>query len=393
MGAYLEAETFIEDAARSAKLDAIHSSHACEAGRVVVLDFAAIQMKIGQRWAARREDVWTQIERAVHRHGGRDTLHCRLNQTEYLLAFARASGVAAQALGFQILEDMFVHFLGQFSDQDLVVRTVASVGNGDIVTSQPIAKSSRHDLQDAAVASAAATSPATMASGLTLYESGRQLGVRTSLENVFNLKTDKLIGLRLSTTIQDLDSRRVLNLKERNALSTRALLTIDVHVLDTAKALMSRRSELPVFIIPQALQPVGGSQARFTTFERLNGLELHDRLRLVVEMVGIEAGTPTSRVKETLSLIKPFCRIALCRALPSRTCINALNEAHVQGVSVSSRDLGLDGTRLAGELLAFGEAVKKTSLVRVATGLTSQAHVAVCSVAGFTHVTMPAGEP
>ena len=64
----------------------------------------------------------------------------------------------------------------------------------------------------------------------------------------------------------------------------------------------------------------------------------------------------------------------------------------MQGVSISSKDLGLDGKRLAGELLVFGEAVKKTSAIRIATGLTSQAHVAVCSVAGFTHVTMVAAE-
>ena len=258
MSAYLEAETHIDDAARGAKLEAIKSSHACEDGRVVVLDFAAIRTKIAHRWTSKREDVWTQIERAVQRHGGRDTLYCRLNQTEYLLAFSQHTGVIAQSLGFQILEDVFVHFLGQFSDQDLLVKTVHSLMDGEVVASQPLARKDLRDRPNVPAANTSTIHPAPPASPLTLYEGGRQLEVSLSFENVLNLRTDKFIGVRLCTTINDLDTGRMLNFKERNALSTRALLMIDVHVLDAVKALMAKRQDSAIFFAPLALQPVGG---------------------------------------------------------------------------------------------------------------------------------------
>jgi hypothetical protein len=111
---------------RSTQLAAIAGSGACEAGRVIMLDFSLVREKVGARWNARCEAIWDHTERTIRRHVLSTGIFCRVDQTNYVISFTEMDGFGAQALGFRIMEDVITHFLGSCSPKDLVVKTVRS---------------------------------------------------------------------------------------------------------------------------------------------------------------------------------------------------------------------------------------------------------------------------
>jgi hypothetical protein len=101
--------------------------------------------------------------------------------------------------------------------------------------------------------------------------------------------------------------------------------------------------------------------------------------------VGIEDGTPPSALAEAAALLKPFCRTVVFQAPIGRAGLANIRSARPSAISFAGADLGGQAAKLASGLLALGEAGKGAAPILFATGLSSEAILAVCAVAGFTH--------
>lgn len=382
----LAGEDFIEDASRKSKLQAIRDSRACEEGRVVSFDFASIRSRMGERWPARRPQVWSHVERALDRNGGPGAMHHRLDDTRFLLAFPHLNGPAAQAAGLHLMGEILSHFLGEVSEADQIMRVVLSASDAEMLIDGRVAEPPRTFAAPAAPRPVLGEWQPPNGAAIVSID-GERFRLTAAVEDVVELKTGAVIARRLATRISRGCPEEVLTAKTLAALPTNSILAIEMQVLDALAGVM-RRERGPLLIAPLSILAFGGVRARLATLQRLHGFSPEDRARLSIELTGVDGGTPITHIKEALSLLKPVCRLVICRALPAHSCLAALREAGPRALSVNTQEFGLTGDRLSAGLMMFLDAAKGLPGLRLATGLESAAQLTFCTVAGYTHATL-----
>lgn len=378
----------VGEADARSKLDAIVRSQACEEGRAIVLDFGAIRTRLSDRWMSRREGVWAHVERAVLRGAGRDALYHRLDEIRYLLAFPEQSGAAALSVGLNVMEGVLVHFLGVVSQEDRVIHMVASI-EGEAVSLTPQRPSERRAFTAGNPPWAKVARPFAAAAGPALVRDDTPLRVRIGIEEVFDLRAQAILGSRIAASVYDEGVQRVLTHQEIFGLPTHRLLAVKTGVLEAANGLLGRPMP-PVVIVPLLLQAFASSSVRFSIMERIYTQARENRARLIFELVGIDGGTPVSRVQEVLSLLRPACRSVICRSRPTHSGLEVIREAGARGIAIGAQEIGCGGERLSAGLMAFGAAVKTVASLRMATGLDDRSQLAICTLAGYTHASVAA---
>ncbi len=372
----------ISSADHNAKLQAISASGACADGRVITLDFAAIQRRLGARWDAKRADVGVKLGQIIERHAGRNAIWLRIVECEYLICLSVEDAAGAQAMGFRIMEEALAHFLGCFTPQDLAVNRVTSI-TGGVVSRVPVEPDgSPFRPTPARNPVGIPPEPKSFEPSLVVEGPTDSLILNCILEEIVSLKTHAVVGLRIAPQFYSQRSRRMLTIPERASLSTRALMAMDQLVVQAISVLFDERAPA-LLLAPISLHTFGASRARLPVVEELNRLHPDQRNRLIIELGGFELGTPSSRLTEAASMLKPFCRAVAAQPIPSRSGVTGVVNARLTSLSVSARDLGGDGARLASGLLAFGEAVKGVFAMLIAPDLPAETFLSVCTVAGF----------
>ena len=373
----------LSDADSDAKLRAISLTNACAEGRVVTLDFSAIERRFGARWHGRREDVWQKLEAIIEHHAGRSGLWLRMLDSEYLVCVVGQHGADTQSLGIRVMEEALSHFMGRFMPEDVLVNRVTSIA-GRTVSRVPAKPGSAPPVPQRANESKsfapeweALTSPHLVADSID------PLILSCSLQDIVNLKTEAKVGLRIDARYKSQQNGRELTIAERAALSGQALMTMDRRIAEALPVLFETHAP-KALVAPCSLHTFGASRGRWAVLEQLNRLDRDQRNRLIIELGGFDVGTPSSRLIEAASLLKPFCRFVSAQPVPTRLGVATVVNARFPAVSVTARELGGDGARLASGLLAFGEAAKGLAPRRIATDLPSETFISVCSVAGYT---------
>jgi hypothetical protein len=116
------------------KLEAIAKIGACADGRVCLLDFAAVQNKLGERWEARKQDVCEIISRIIQRAAGRAAIFALVKDCQFVLCFAESEKGNAAALSYRIMEEVLSHFLGTVDRRDVKVGYVTSLDGGQVMS-------------------------------------------------------------------------------------------------------------------------------------------------------------------------------------------------------------------------------------------------------------------
>ncbi|WP_174299843.1 hypothetical protein [Caulobacter sp. S45] len=382
MSALAQVQTLFEHD-RSAQLAAIARSGACEAGRVIMLDFSLVREKVGARWSARCEAIWDHTERTIRRHLLSTGIFCRVNQTNYVISFADMDGFGAQGLGFRIMEDVITHFLGSCSPKDMLVKTVSELSESEIIAS-PVAFRDEHLTHgpDPTGSARPVRRPTSLPPLVHVIED--QLQQSFAFEHVFNLKLDKPVALRVSSSLMEPITRRPLKPAEQAALTTRLLLKADLNTFEMLDHLIA---EMPpkLIIAPLSMQTLTATKSRSALLTFLNKLDSQAKSRLIVEIYGLEDGTPASRLTETTTLLKPFCRTVMARITSSRSSISNVRTARLPAVSTCALDAGASPAKLAANLLAVGEAARGIAPMLMVSDLPDVMFLSVCTVAGFSH--------
>lgn len=378
----------IYDVQAASKIEAIEKMAACAAGRVCLLDFDSVKARLADRWEAKRADVCDVIGRFIQRTAGRAAIYAVINDSQFIVCFPEEVGSDATGLAYRIMEEVLTHFLGSSDLSDVKVRSVMSLADGQVasrVLTEEEIQAARNPQPHSP-----APRPKVTPEPILIEQAAGRLPVLYGLETVVAVKFSSPIGFRLSATFFDEHNVRVLALKERNLLPTASLLAVDLRTLLEARSSGLSGGDYPRVIVPLSIQSFSNSRARAAIFEQLNRLKAEERGRLLVELVGIEDGAPSSRIAETTALLKPFCRATLIHTPPGRVCAANIRAAQPTAVSIEASYIGGDGSKLAAGLLAAGAALKGIAPTLFATGLPTGVFLDVCAVAGFTHATMKA---
>ena len=378
---------------RSVQLEAIVRSGACEAGRVIMLDLAAVREKVGPRWNARCEAIWDHTERTIKRHVQSRAIFCRADQTSYVISFTQMDGFAAQALGFRIMEDVVTHFLGSCSPTDMIVKIVSDMSKTEI-TASPVSFLPEHrSFLPKLTEARPAEERSPMSRGFTPIIDG-QLQQDFSVDSLYNLKLDNPIGVRVSSSFFQPITLRPLKSTEQASLATRQLLRADLNTLQFLRQLLHTTAPKLV-IAPLSMQTFSHTMSRRAILENLQELDIETRSRFIVELYGLEDGTPTSRLAETITILKPFSRSVMARIMPTRSAISNVRAARLPAVNASATEVVGTEQKVAANLLAFGEAARGLAPTLMVTDLPNEGFLSVCTVAGLTHASVrkPSARP
>lgn len=380
----------VRDADDTTKLAMIAASGAADVGAVVALDFAAIRSAMGDRWSVRCDDVRSRIERAVEAGAGGATLCVRIGDCEYLLCFLDQRGPVAQASAFRIMEALLTHFLGRCAPADLIVKRVSSLSANAVETTSL----SRADVQRAESdmhAQHAGPTPRRPAAEALIEGPAEQLALKVVPQEMLHLASGVQVGTRLAVSLRDMGHDRKLGWADELNLSVASLLQVNLLAVDHIRAMMETSERASVFVLPLSLQVMVGSRSRAAVLGELSRLRALDQRRLIVELTGVERGTPSSRLTEVAWQLRPFCRAVNGRTQFERTGLVNLSGARLSGVHISALDLGARATQVAAGLLAAGQSAKGLAPMVMAVDVADAQLLGVCSVAGFTHATLEPG--
>lgn len=390
--AQAQSPVVLRDAEQSSKLEAIAATGACEQGGLVALDFHAIRAAMGARWSMRKEDVQQRIEREIAGHVARGTICTPIGECEYLICFAEERGALAHVTAFQIMEDLLTHFLGKCSPEDLLVKRVTSVSAGEIeMAALDRAEVDRARCRESEQAPAAPAKP--RLATVMIESPTERLSVELTPQKIVHVASGATIGRRLAVSLQRVGSDRVLPFAEETQLSTTCLIETTLLAVAALQSTVATSKQPGAYTLPVFLPAMVSSRGRNAVLDALRGFSGFDQRRLLIEIVGVERGTPASRVMEAATHLRPFCRAVIGRGSFSRAGLASLGAARLSGVSLSARELGTSDTQLASGLLAAGQAARKLAPMLLAADLHKPDLISMCAVAGFSHATLNDEDP
>lgn len=391
----------VHDAAAGPRVDRVVSSETREAlsrlegadvlraGGANLIGLDAIRAKLGDRWPAKRARVWEHVERDLEKRLSPTDMVLRLDEVNYLVAISGATRFAAQATCMHALKDVLQFFLGETRMVDIAVRSVSSV-EGGVVTSAPL---------DPAEIEREAARPQTEPGlpDLPAEEWRPPLAGRTQRSSFFGVKrhpievkiaVEPVVNLRRDLVTSFLVDREsvpgVTDPADRLQVDT-AVLTYAVTLLQEHK---TRGGKLTLHL-PVSYSSVASVKAREATLRMIRRTQEIARETVLIELDDLDAGIPSSRLLEVVSLIKPFCLGVLGRVRPTRKALDAVRGCGLKGLVLDAGGgIGRTPAEDAIVLRAFVEAGVSIAPNLIVHGLADPVMIEVAKAAGVTHASL-----
>ena len=109
---------------------------------------------------------------------------------------------------------------------------------------------------------------------------------------------------------------------------------------------------------------------------------------MLIEICGLDAGVPPSRLVEVVGLVRSLCAGVLGRVRPSRQALAAVKACGLRGLVVEAPLLGLSQGDVQTRLKAFVTAAQAVSPNLIVHGLPTPRAVDDAAIAGFTHASV-----
>jgi hypothetical protein len=379
-------------------LEQLKSSPLIASGKVCLVGFDAIRARMGARWSIRREMVYEHFERTAQKRLGAHGYCVRVSETDYLVAQPDVSRLAGQAYCLNCLREILHYFLGEARLSDILVHEITSIEEGRIAASKlDVLAVEEAEVRERPTA-APQSDPAAVASLRRMTSQdrwtpfvandGRKLRASSSLEPVFQLKTQRRIGYRMA--------RRVLALPAETPLApaeVRRLPSTDIEKIDfatLARGLDRLGQDVgaerqPSLILPVSFVTLSSQRGRAVLADFFRAAQASVQQGLICEVCDIE-GVPPSALLTATSLIRPFCLFVVgrLREVPSAP-LKSLQDAGLQGLSIEL-PAGLDGdadfVSYVRAVLAAAKPVTKTVLF---FRLAGPRQAAMAGILGATH--------
>lgn len=373
-----------------ALLQAIASGDALARGCVNIIGFEAIRRSIGARWEARREQIWDHIQKTLDsRLTPSDTVE-RIGEVEFLVFLAVESGPVAQTVCLRALKEILTHYLGTFELADLTIKSVRAVHGSAL---------SCVDLDPAAIMRTTDNTVGTRqgpleeverkaaASAQAFIVRVRDFTLNFQLEDVVSLRHDALAAGRIRRIVVPVGGTISLDRKELVSLDTATLAAIDMQTVEFGITVLQGKSSFayPTLIMPAALQTFGHSTSRARYVQALRTLPPEDRRRLMVELINLDEGTPSSRVGDAVMNLRGFCRGVSAFSDPTRRAMAVLKNNNLMSFGVNAHQLAPFGASLEAPIKAFAEAARGVAPITALRGDLLPSELQAAREAGITY--------
>src|SRR5665213_2904407 len=370
-------------------LDRIRASGVLTTGAVNLIGLDAIRRQLGDRWAAKKGRVWEHVEQEFQRKLGPADLAVRIDDINYLVAVPSTPGFAAQALCLTILQDVLKFFLGEIKTGDIAVRVVTDLVDGAIVSAP--ADLGRLARARAAMKAASAggaedlseqQSPPwrpPLAGRTSVVELAlpkqEPFDIRLTVEPVWNLRRGLIMSFLIGRSGMPLGA---------NAAELEA---IDMATFAYAATLLEESADYggPLTLhVPVSFSSLAVQHTRLRLLSLTQSVREAMRACMLIEICGLDAGVPPSRLVEVVGLVRSLCTGVVGRVRPSRPALAAVKACGLRGVAVEAAWLGLAQGDAPARLKAFAIAAQTVSPNLIVHGLPTPTAVDDAAIAGFT---------
>ncbi len=403
----------IASAAATAALERVSDPELLRSGAVNLIGLDAIRAQLGDRWEAKRGRVWEHLEREIERTIGPGGVFVRLDDASYLVATAGMTGFAAQATCLTVLQEVLRFFLGELKPADMRVRSVSAIQGGEIV-SAPVdlarlrappaaaptaASGGSGGMAASALASPGGGDPMAVASPIgPLHEgeapdwkpplAGRTKRVdleppkhppfelRITVEPVWSLKRGIITSFVLDRAGAPPDAPPAVHEE------------IDMAVFAYAAGLMDEQKRQMgdlALHVPLHFTSLATQRTRLRLLSLTQPVRETMRRAMLLEICGLTAGVPPSRLIEVIGLVRSLFAGVLGRVRPSRAALEAVKGCGLRGVVVEAPLLAPQGPDGETRLRAFAQAAQGLSPNLVIHGLPAQSLIDTAAATGFTH--------
>lgn len=374
-------------------LDRIRASGVLTTGAVNLIGLDAIRRQLGDRWAAKKGRVWEHVEQEFQRKLGPADLAVRIDDINYLVAVPSTPGFAAQALCLTILQDVLKFFLGEIKTGDIAVRVVTDLVDGAIVSAP--ADLGRLARVRTAMKAASAGGPEDLSeqqsppwrpplAGRTsvvelALPKQEPFDIRLTVEPVWNLRRGLIMSFLIGRSGMPLGA---------NAAELEA---IDVATFAYAATLLEESADYggPLTLhVPVSFSSLAVQHTRLRLLSLTQSVREAMRACMLIEICGLDAGVPPSRLVEVVGLLRSLCTGVVGRVRPSRPALAAVKACGLRGVAVEAAWLGLSQGDAPARLKAFAIAAQTISPNLIVHGLPTPTAVDDAAIAGFTHASV-----
>lgn len=371
-------------------LERLAGSDRLERGAVFVISVEAIRERSGERWPKKRDDVWGYLGRKLNEYLSYQDIHHRIGETDVLVAMTTEDGVAAQAVGMKVLEDVLEFFLGSVTPMDIRIRAVSKIDGDELTVA---------DLDPAVIATARetqATAPFRRQVSTErerernpvsfVADNGQRLRVDFALEHVVSLSHKVTAVLRVEPMVSFSATGEIIPTRRFARLSDADVLAIDRATLAFGALFMpmDARSQPPV-ILPASFRTMGGRKGR-QELVRIEGVT-PERVRqgMMLEFIDIDRGTPAGRMVEVVSLVGSLTRGVLARLQATRDALEPVQGARFNGLTIDFADVTLPRPKLEAFMRLMAHQMRGKAPALIAQGLSDFSHMDMADDAGFTH--------
>jgi hypothetical protein len=372
-------------------LERIRTSGVLQTGAVNLIGLDAIRVQLGDRWAAKKGRVWEHVEQELQRRLGPADLAVRIDDINYLVAVPSTPGFAAQALCLTILQEVLKFFLGEIKSGDIAVRVVTDLVDNTILSAPAdLGRLGRARAAGRASGRGADLSDQQapdwrppLAGRVSVVELAlpkqEPFNIRLAVEPVWNLRR----GLIMSFLI------------ERHGVPLGAtaaeLEAIDMATFAYAAALLDESADQggPLTLhVPVSFSSLAVQHTRLRLLKLTQSVREAMRACMLIEICGLDAGVPPSRLVEVAGLVRSLCAGVLGRVRPSRQALAAVKACGLRGVVIEAPLLGLSQGDVQTRLKAFVTAAQAVSPNLIVHGLPTPRAVDDAAIAGFTHASV-----
>lgn len=391
--------TRISAADASAALERLSGSDRLERGAVFIVSVEAIKERSGDRWEKKRDDVWGYLGRKLNEYLSYQDIHQRISETDVLVAMTTEDGVAAQAVGMKVLEDVLEFFLGEANRRDIRIKAVSKIDGHYL---------SCTDIDPDAIATARATArPADpeRTEVVSPYRSlvsaeaerernpvsftasnGQKLHIDFALEHVVSLRHGVTAVLRVEPTVSFHATGEVIAPRKFLKLADEDMHAIDRATLAFGGLFLPEDARTqPPLILPTSFRTMGGRKGRLLLLNVPGASPERVRQGAMIEFVDVDRGTPNGRLVEVASLVSRVTRGVLARLQPNRDALSPVSGARFNGLTVDFADLGLPDSRIEAFMRVMAHQMRGKAPALIAQGLAERLHLDMAEEAGFTH--------
>ncbi|HET6969903.1 MAG TPA: hypothetical protein VFH92_02150, partial [Phenylobacterium sp.] len=312
-----------------------------------------------------------------------------------LVAMTTEDGVAAQAVGMKVLEDVLEFFLGAAERMDIRIRSVSRIEGNELFCADldPDTIAAARELEAAAPYRREVSADAERELNPVSFvaSNGQRLQVDFALEHIVSLRHGVTAVLRIEPTVTFNATGEVISPRKFYKLSDDDLMAIDRATFAFGALFVPRDARVqPPVILPASFRTMAGRKGRQALTELEGATAERIRQGAMLEFVDIDRGTPSGRLVEVVGLVGRVCRGVLARLHPARDALHPVQGARFNGLTLDFADFALPDARLEDVMRLMARQMRGKAPALIAQGLRSFAHLDLADGAGFTHASVRA---